>query len=53
MVAVKGLDGTPAVALRQALYDGTLSERVMISLKNYNSALLDFNSTASTITLIL
>ncbi|KAI9668718.1 MAG: hypothetical protein M1829_005258 [Trizodia sp. TS-e1964] len=48
-VAAKGPDGIPAVADRQATYDGTLGARGMLSLKTYGQTRPNFDNNASTI----
>ena len=52
MVAVKGPDGTPAVAGRQASYDGALGARGMHSLQSYGQKDPFFDNNAYTITSI-
>ncbi|KAI8623477.1 hypothetical protein F5Y19DRAFT_468475 [Xylariaceae sp. FL1651] len=47
---VKGPDGTPAVAGRQACYDGALGARGMNSLQRYSDPELDADNKAYTLT---
>ncbi|KAI1825064.1 hypothetical protein F4861DRAFT_211971 [Xylaria intraflava] len=49
-LAVKGLDGSSAVAARQASYDGALGARGMHSLRSYRDPEADFDNGAYTIT---
>jgi hypothetical protein len=51
-LAVKGPDGSAAVAKRQACYDGALGARGMHSLQVYGQSQPNFNINASTITSI-
>lgn len=51
-LAAKGLNGTAAVARRQACYDGALGARGMYSLQSYGKEELVYNNEAYTITAI-
>lgn len=51
-LAVKGPDGSLAVARRQASYDGALGARAMHSLQTYGQEQSDFDNNAYTITSI-
>ncbi|KAL9615674.1 MAG: hypothetical protein Q9160_009344 [Pyrenula sp. 1 TL-2023] len=46
---VKGRDGTEAVAIRQAVYDGALGERGQLSLRSYGQKEIHFDDNAHTI----